>query len=287
MKRLFSTLKTPLLISLLVVSVGMVWPTVASGRELVGYWPLDGSAKDASGNNHHGQVKGGRNFVEGKVGKAFHSPEGFSFIRVAMTDKLRFWDKVTVMCWAYLDFIAEDQYHGLVHKNGPPGPDVGVLYTWRLYVRRNAKGVRRGNLLPWASKITFGVRSLPKPGRGDANTEFRAEAERWYHVAGTYDGQTVRLYVDGQFAGEGVPFCAPAPCDGPLLENADTPITIGGEPTRLFGKVDEVAIFHEVLTEGEIKRAMTKGILDLLAVDPAGKLATTFGQIKRDYGIAD
>ena len=58
-------------------------------------------------------------------------------------------------------------------------------------------------------------------------------------------------------------------------------------PTRLFGKVDEVAIFHEVLTKGEIKRAMTKGILDLLAVDPAGKLATTFGQIKRDYGIAD
>ena len=46
------------------------------------------------------------------------------------------------------------------------------------------------------------------------------------------------------------------------------------------GQFDEIAFFNLALTEDEIKTLMTRGLKSALAVYPAGKLATTWGNIK-------
>ncbi len=46
------------------------------------------------------------------------------------------------------------------------------------------------------------------------------------------------------------------------------------------GVFDEVAFFNIALTEADIKALMTKGFKSALAVYPASKLATTWGNIK-------
>ena len=46
------------------------------------------------------------------------------------------------------------------------------------------------------------------------------------------------------------------------------------------GQFDEIAFFDVALTEDEIKTLMTRGLKSALAVYPAGKLATTWGNIK-------
>ncbi|MCE2400043.1 LamG domain-containing protein [Candidatus Poribacteria bacterium] len=46
------------------------------------------------------------------------------------------------------------------------------------------------------------------------------------------------------------------------------------------GVFDEVAFFNVALTEDDIKIVMTRGLKSALAVYPAGKLATTWGNIK-------
>ena len=51
----------------------------------------------------------------------------------------------------------------------------------------------------------------------------------------------------------------------------------------LKGVLDEVAIFNKALTESEIQEIMTDGLekaTGILAVAPAGKLASTWGSIK-------
>ncbi len=45
--------------------------------------------------------------------------------------------------------------------------------------------------------------------------------------------------------------------------------------------IDEVALFKEVLTEKEINNSMKDGVP--LAVEPGGKLTTTWGVIKGEY----
>jgi Concanavalin A-like lectin/glucanases superfamily len=76
--------------------------------------------------------------------------------------------------------------------------------------------------------------------------------DKWHHVAGTYDGKMVRLYVDGNQIGNGTP----------------TTLTIGyGLPTndkfyigsygtkcvaKFRGDIDEVRVWNQALTDGEI-----------------------------------
>lgn len=77
--------------------------------------------------------------------------------------------------------------------------------------------------------------------------------DEWLHLAGTYDGSEMRLYLDG-------------------VEVATNSVS---------GKVDEVAVLDVVLTADEIKQVMTNGVQKtILAVDSRGKLTTSWGEIK-------
>lgn len=76
----------------------------------------------------------------------------------------------------------------------------------------------------------------------------------WVHVAGTYDGDKLRLYVNGEEV-----------ADKKLkkMNVADTPVWIGaGYNGWLFpmeGQLDEVAIFRRALDENEIARHYEMG----------------------------
>jgi hypothetical protein len=76
----------------------------------------------------------------------------------------------------------------------------------------------------------------------------------WVHLAGTYDGMTARLYVNGAQV-------ASQPVTGTFAADT-TPLIIGGNgndasgvPTELFpGRLDEVMLYHRALTAEEIGR---------------------------------
>jgi hypothetical protein len=87
----------------------------------------------------------------------------------------------------------------------------------------------------------------------------------WTHVAASFDGMNMRLYVNGvqvYFQG-GL---------GALVYDAAVPVTIGADwinnaPTNRFnGRIDEVAIYNRALTLGEVK--------DIYNADVAGKDVT-------------
>ena len=52
---------------------------------MIGYWPLDGDAKDVSGNDYHGElIKGAKWAANGKAGGAVEFPDGQGgYIKVA------------------------------------------------------------------------------------------------------------------------------------------------------------------------------------------------------------
>ncbi|AOY79568.2 DUF4347 domain-containing protein [Moorena producens JHB] len=74
---------------------------------------------------------------------------------------------------------------------------------------------------------------------------------QWSHVAATYDGTTMKVYINGQLAGQ--------VASGAQFNDNATPVLIGarqedGSPTNLFnGKIDDVQIWDIARNQDQIK----------------------------------
>ena len=75
---------------------------------------------------------------------------------------------------------------------------------------------------------------------------------RWHNVIGTFDGSTVRLYVDGKQVGSGTPDSAPIQYGLPTSND----FVIGNYPwcpgLGFAGDIDEVKVFDRALSPTEI-----------------------------------
>jgi len=86
------------------------------------------------------------------------------------------------------------------------------------------------------------------------NNPYALELNKWYHVAGTYDGQFVRYYVNGCLVIKN-------PATGNLLQN-NINTGIGNrtqnfqEFEQFFGSIDEVRIWNVCRSENDIKNNM-------------------------------
>lgn len=102
-----------------------------------------------------------------------------------------------------------------------------------------------------------------------------AETETWYHIiytSNTKDNE-LKLYVDGELVDDGNAGATP--------ENMDER-RIGSEHDGRFliGMIDNVRIYDRILDEDEVKQNFDSQS-DLLPVEPAGKLSTTWGVLKQ------
>jgi concanavalin A-like lectin/glucanase superfamily protein len=78
---------------------------------------------------------------------------------------------------------------------------------------------------------------------------------RWHHAAGTYDGQMLRLFVDGIEVGSGTP--ATLAIDYDLPATAATMGTYGGTcALHLVGDIDGVSIWNRALPVADIARVV-------------------------------
>ena len=97
---------------------------------------------------------------------------------------------------------------------------------------------------------------------------------KWVHFTGTYDSDSkdVKTYVDGKVTHE-------AKGNGELSDNWGVSAAIGHHKNGRWydGLMDEFYIFARALSEDEIKEVMDG---EFLSVEPADKLATTWGGLK-------
>ena len=227
--------------------------TLATGQAeqfLVGYWPFDeGSgdvAADASGNENDGELIDGPKWVQGKYGEALEFADG-SYVNVPDDPSLAITDAVTVMCWFKLG--AE------------------LTPTTRMMSKNNSIFV----IFDFSDKKSLDF--LVKPDNDFAESTTTFEIGEWYHFAGTYDGDALRIYINGVLEGEtpGVP----------PIATSDLELWIGADdwqpPNSSFaGVIDEVRFYSVALTEDEI-RALMEGVT---AVQDEDKLSVTWGALK-------
>ncbi|MEK7397035.1 MAG: LamG domain-containing protein [Candidatus Poribacteria bacterium] len=219
---------------------------------LVLYMPFNGDIKDASGNKVQTEVKGKAAWVDGKFGKAMEF-DGTTHIEIPDTTKGIFdgTPGLTIGIW-----VKQDTHH-----------DNGIVVK----LITGAAWPCSYNLETWSDQLAyFDV----GPDAGKYATA-KYPLKEWYYLVGMFDGSKGedRIYVNGVLgsANPRVEKVVPEG-DQPVLVGRVTP---GSYPFK--GDLDELVIYNRVLTDAEIKENMN-GIN--MAVDKAGKLATTWSAIK-------
>ena len=210
---------------------------------LVLYLPFDapdenGVIHDASGAGNDGSVYGAKWIPEGKFGGAYQ------FRITNVTDRIVIPNSdllnpgyITVSAW-----IKTTDTDGFFNRIVDKGCDE-KSYTLCLGGDWEGKSYRGQPLFELSGRAAFG------PPAGDG---------RWHHVAGTYDGQVNKLYLDGVERGQDKGHHGPIGknnwdlCVGNnVIEDA------GGEFLAYDGLIDEVRVYNRALSADEIKMLAT------------------------------
>jgi hypothetical protein len=219
--------------------------------DAVGIWLFDegkgGVAADTSGNGNDGAITGAK-WAEGKFGGAleFEPPH---VVTVKASDSLNFKNQMTIATWVYMNKGVSDT---AIRRNG----------SYLLEVQSGGERVPGG--------YVFGIWS----GGGFTGGVWGKtviDPEKWYHIVGLYDGNEMKLYVDGTLE-------ATVKQGGDVDQAGDLLFgTFGGE--KFIGRLDEVIFFDRGITEAEVAELMT-GVEAVLPVSPDGLLTTIWSQLK-------
>ncbi len=222
MKRTISGL---VMILILLVASGMAFADLTTG--LVAHYPFSGNADDESGNENHATVYGATLTTDrwGNPGSAYSFDGVDNYMEVPSSASLQSpTAALTVASWVFI----EGWYGGwaaVCSKSDTPG-NAQYGYAIAPYlVYLEVQGVY----------VTI-------------TTSNAFVLNRWYHVAYTWDGAQVRLFVDGQLVGS-TPLAR-----SPLVDNR--PFQIGrhapGSVEYMHGILDGVRVYNRALSSTEI-----------------------------------
>ncbi|HLZ54003.1 MAG TPA: LamG-like jellyroll fold domain-containing protein, partial [Verrucomicrobiae bacterium] len=205
---------------------------------LVSWWPGEGNADDIVGTNN-GTLVDGVTFAAGRVGQAFHLDGTNQYVQIADSPSLKP-ANVSVEAWVKLDTL-------VTPGANIPGQEVIVF----------KKNTRNGNFEGYTllKDRVFGRDCFSFAIASAGGLQVHAlsstipQVGAWYHLVGTYDGTTLRLYVNGELEGSAYA--------GFPLDYGTRPVFFGrtGEfwVANFGGSIDEVSIYSRALAADEVQ----------------------------------
>jgi hypothetical protein len=214
------------------ISFSVAQPTAVGLVAAYGFNEGSGtSVADASGNAHTGAISGATWSTQGKFGNALSFDGVNDWITVNASSLLNLTTAMTLEAWVFP--TTTSGVRDILIKEGA-NADIYNLYA------RNWRGRPEVNVLVGgANRVAEGTAA-----QGPA-------ANVWTHVAGTYDGTTLRLYINGVQVASLNQSGAIATSTGPLRIGGNS---LWGEFFQ--GRIDEVRIYNRALTPAEIQSDM-------------------------------
>ena len=230
-------------------------------KGMIGYWPLDGNAKDVSGNNYHGELDGKVTWeAKGKVNGAARFDGAGSHIKVAQKDLTPNPLDFTVVTWIngykaqnWAAFVSARGAAGVAYWMGYHGDTDTLTYVWNN---------NKAETWDWQGSI-----KIPKDTWGLVAVAI----EKTKATAYVYTAATKKLEM--------------AENNIKHIKQAFLNFVFGKDDCcgeRFYkGLLDEVMMFERTLNKAEIMQLATIG----LNVESKNKLATSWGQIKGAHGF--
>ncbi len=250
-----STVYTTLRIALVYVIVGISMSKSAFGATpalglVAAYSFNEGSGTivaDASGNANTGTISGATWNTNGKYGKALHFDGVNDRVVINASPSLNLSTAMTLEAWVITGTSQSGWRTIIVHEP--------VAYY--LHASNNSGALRPagGGIFNGSETYIGAPTSIP--------------LSTWTHLALTYDGAMLRLYVNGTQVANKVR-------TAPIQTNS-SPITIGGNGAYgeyFKGRIDEVRIYNRALSAAEIQAEMA---IPVSAVPPSSPPAIGLG----------
>ncbi|MEV6932012.1 LamG-like jellyroll fold domain-containing protein [Dactylosporangium sp. NPDC051485] len=201
-------------------------PTQPAG--LVAGYTFDAGATDVSGNGNDGTITGAT-ATAGKYGGALQFHGGTDMVKVPSSASLNASTGLTMAAWVQ-PTAAQSGWRTIMHKETDAwflnaGSDSGPL--------KPAGGVTTGS----SDSVVYGTTANP--------------LNQWTHVALTYDGANLRLYVNGTLVS--------TKAKTGTLKQTTGPLSIGGNAPYgeyFTGLIDEARVYNRALSATEVQTIM-------------------------------
>ncbi|MFW6244346.1 MAG: LamG-like jellyroll fold domain-containing protein [Fibrobacterota bacterium] len=206
---------------------------------IAAHWSFDSTSQgdfvDISGNGH--SARSTISVTDGYQGKALDCKDTFQVVIDSSYKHFNF-DQVTVETWVYPtgDLVLPasfDNYHQLFDFVSVGTATYG---GYGIYITHTGQ---------------FEM-SVGTPGRWEVATSSEVlETHRWYHLVGSFDGQSIKIYINGQLA-------ASSDFQGPYKPSqydariGHQKLTDGRMRNFFQGKIDEVVLHDVALSEEEV-----------------------------------
>ncbi|HEV2694975.1 MAG TPA: LamG domain-containing protein [Verrucomicrobiae bacterium] len=223
--------------------VAVINANAAQRTGLISLWPGEGNGMDVIGGNN-GSLPSDVGYSPGVVNRAFDFP-GHATINIPDRPSLNPVNGLTIEFWIYVRPKADYKWsQNVIGKDG----DCNGQREYKLGVGDSPNQTGTGDFRAHIG-VPGGFLALDSVTVVQSNT--------WYHVAETWDGATMKLYVNGKLDGE---LAAP----GPLTVTAE-PVRLGGGTTGCYseycfdGLLDEPALYDHALSAEEIQADYAAG----------------------------
>ena len=209
----------------------LITPAEPNNAALVGHWQLDSNANDSSGYGNHGTLNGNPQWVAGIVGTAALDFNGTNdYVDCGADSSLDITDEITIAAWVKIDVF--EYWDGIVTKGIEQSP-----YAMQMWGDGSLRFAAN-----WDSPAGGS-------GGGTWNSNSKMVAGEWVHAAISYDGSTIRFYIDG--GPDSLEVTAALTfgiVDQSLILGCDFP---GGDE-YFDGVMDDVRIYDYALSDGEV-----------------------------------
>ena len=190
---------------------------------------------DASGNGNSGTINGATWTTSGKYGNALSFNGSNALVTVNNAPSLQLTSAMTLEAWVYPTNV-NSAWRDVIYK----GNDNYYL-----------EGTSTNSSRPAAGAIFGGV-------YGEVYGTNALTANTWSHLAATYDGATMRLYVNGvQVASR---------AQTGAIATSTNPLQIGGDSIYgqyFAGRIDEVRVYNQALNQTLSRTIITSGTVFL------------------------
>ncbi len=218
------------------IHVGDLWTFITapeipiSDPNLVAWWMLDEAsgrgAFDSSGYGNHGTLFGGLTWMSGKLNGAIgFDGEADSLVDCGNTASLNITDAITLSIWVKTNGAGNSQDGPIIAKGNSS------------YAIRHTAG----------NNIEFSINDDQLYTAAYAvNTSFN---DTWHHLAGTYDGSALLLYVDGELQ-------ATTAHENGSIAISSFNVSLGADSQQTWmwynGAIDDARIYSRALSAEEV-----------------------------------
>lgn len=223
---------------------------------LVGYWPMNEgtgtTVGDFSGKGSVGSITNGV-WVNGKYGKALSFNGSNSKVSLGTSDNLRITGPFSITAWVYIDTVPDTNRHEadiLSHVL-----DVTSNGNWTFHI-----GTYNGQ----NTNLVF---SWHDGSWHDAIGTSQVGTSAWKHVAVTYNGATMTMYIDGK--ADGTPACNISTSGSGFNNTIGTSFNTAGA-YYFDGMIDEVRMYNRALSAAEVAKLYGSGSAKFKTPDNRG-----------------